>query len=57
MKFLITGAKGQLARELIKYFEKYTLEFVAFSKEELDVTDFNKIYKEAMDKATHSLRP
>ncbi len=45
MKFLITGAKGQLAREFIRYFESNGLEFLAFPKEELDVTDFNKVYK------------
>ncbi len=45
MRFLITGARGQLAREFIEYFEKYSLEFVAFSKEELDVTDFKKVYE------------
>ncbi len=45
MKFLITGAKGQLAREFIRYFEINGLEFLAFPKEELDVTDFNKVYK------------
>ncbi len=45
MKFLITGARGQLAREFIRYFEINGLEFLAFPKEELDITDFNKVYK------------
>ncbi len=45
MRFLVTGAKGQLAREFIRYFESNGLEFLAFPKEELDVTDFNKVYK------------
>ncbi len=49
MKFLITGAKGQLAREFIRYFESNDLEFLAFPKEKLDVTDFNKVYKVLKD--------
>lgn len=43
MKFLITGANGQLAKEFIKYFEQRNKNFVALSKQELDITDFNKV--------------
>lgn len=45
MRFLITGARGQLAREFIEYFENNGIEYKAFSKEELDVTDFKKVYE------------
>jgi len=45
MKFLITGARGQLAREFIAYFQEKGYGFAAFSKEELDVFDFEKVYQ------------
>lgn len=45
MRFLITGAKGQLAREFIKYFERKGIEYKAFPKEELDITDFKRVYE------------
>lgn len=49
MKYLITGAKGQLAREFIKTFERQGTDFVAFGKEELDITDFDKVLKTIKD--------
>jgi len=45
MKFLITGARGQLAREFISYFQEKGYGFAALSKEELDVSDFEKVYQ------------
>jgi dTDP-4-dehydrorhamnose reductase len=45
MKILITGAKGQLAREFIRQFTQKGTEFVDFSREELDVSDFKAVYK------------
>jgi dTDP-4-dehydrorhamnose reductase len=44
MKILITGAKGQLATEFIEYFEKNGISINAFSREDLDITGFNKVY-------------
>ncbi|MDI1471512.1 MAG: dTDP-4-dehydrorhamnose reductase [Thermodesulfovibrio sp.] len=44
MKILITGSKGQLATEFIKELSQRDIEFVALSREELDITDFNKVY-------------
>ncbi|WP_448588132.1 dTDP-4-dehydrorhamnose reductase [Thermocrinis sp.] len=45
MKFLITGAKGQLAREFIKTFESSGVEFISLSKEELNIADFDGVFK------------
>lgn len=45
MRFLITGAKGQLAREFIKHFEREGLEYTALSREELDITNLNKVMR------------
>jgi len=45
MKFLITGARGQLAREFIAFFQEKGYGFAALSKEELDVSDFEKVYQ------------
>jgi dTDP-4-dehydrorhamnose reductase len=39
MKFLITGASGQLGREWVGYLKKRELPFVAFSSRELDITN------------------
>ena len=44
-KFLITGAKGQLAREFVKELTNRGLEFTALTKEELDISDNNKVFK------------
>ncbi len=44
MKFLITGAKGQLAKEFIRVFSKKGISFVALSREELDITNFEKVF-------------
>ncbi|WP_353686674.1 dTDP-4-dehydrorhamnose reductase [Thermodesulfovibrio sp. 3462-1] len=45
MRYLITGAKGQLATEFIKHFQQQSVEYFAFSKEELDITNFDTVYK------------
>jgi dTDP-4-dehydrorhamnose reductase len=44
MKILITGANGQLAKEFIKYFVKNSTDFIALSKEELNITDLNRVF-------------
>jgi len=44
MKILITGAKGQLATEFIKELKKRNIEFFPLSREELDITNFDKVY-------------
>jgi len=44
MKLLITGARGQLGREFVKTLEKTNHQVYAFSREELDITDFQKVY-------------
>lgn len=43
MRFLITGANGQLAREFIKTFEKEKKEYLALSKKELDISDLDMV--------------
>ncbi len=43
MKFLITGAEGQLARELVSVFEKRCFNFVALSKSQLDITKLDDV--------------
>ena len=45
MRYLITGAKGQLATEFIKHFQQQSVEYFAFSKEELDITNFDTVYR------------
>jgi dTDP-4-dehydrorhamnose reductase len=45
LKFLITGAKGQLAKEFVKELTNRGLEFTALTKEELDISDTNKVFK------------
>ncbi|HCP09439.1 MAG TPA: dTDP-4-dehydrorhamnose reductase [Thermodesulfobacterium commune] len=44
MKFMITGGKGQLAKEFIKVLSQKGVNFIAFSKEELDIFNFNKLF-------------
>jgi dTDP-4-dehydrorhamnose reductase len=44
-KFLITGAKGQLAKEFAKELTNRGIDFTALTKEELDVSDANKVFK------------
>ena len=43
MKLLITGSKGQLAKEIIKESEKREYEYAAFDHKALDITDLKKI--------------
>jgi dTDP-4-dehydrorhamnose reductase len=45
LKFLITGTKGQLAKEFVKELTNRGLEFTALTKEELDISDTNKVFK------------
>jgi dTDP-4-dehydrorhamnose reductase len=45
LKFLITGANGQLAKEFVKELTNRGLEFTALAKEELDISDTNKVFK------------
>lgn len=39
MKFLITGANGQLGQELQKLSRELSLDFVAFDSKQLDITN------------------
>ena len=45
MKILITGANGQLAREFIKAFNQINTEYVALTRNELDISNFNKVFE------------
>jgi len=45
MKILITGARGQLAKEFQKFFDKKNISYLALSKENLDITNFNLLEK------------
>jgi dTDP-4-dehydrorhamnose reductase len=45
MRVLITGAKGQLAKEFIKTLGNLNIDFLALSKEELDITDTETVFK------------
>jgi len=40
MKFLVTGQNGQLGQEFCKYFSQHKLNYAAFSRDELDITNF-----------------
>lgn len=45
MKFLVTGATGQLGREWVHFLKEKELPFEAFSSGELDITDPNAVAK------------
>ncbi len=45
MKFLVTGADGQLGEEFKKELEKRKLNYIALTREELDITDFQNVLK------------
>ena len=42
-KYLITGRNGQLAASFIRRFEERSLEFIAPSEQNFDITDFDKV--------------
>jgi len=52
MKFLITGAKGQLGTEFVRVLEEKNQKFYAFGKEELDIGNLEKVLE-----VFKSLRP
>lgn len=43
MKFLITGSSGQLAKAFINNFNKYSIDYLAPTEQELDITNQSKI--------------
>lgn len=43
MKFLITGATGQLGREWVHFFDEKMISYEAFSSSELDITNSQKV--------------
>ncbi|HON08800.1 MAG TPA: sugar nucleotide-binding protein, partial [Verrucomicrobiota bacterium] len=43
MKYLITGANGQLAKEFAIHLEKNGQEFLAATREQLDVCNLNNV--------------
>jgi len=43
MKILITGAKGQFAKKFSKKLTDIGENFVAFSKQELDISNFERV--------------
>ncbi|ODA43932.1 dTDP-4-dehydrorhamnose reductase [Thermodesulfovibrio sp. N1] len=45
MKLIITGAQGQLGREFIANLQEKGFDFIAFSKKELDVSNFVMVYQ------------
>jgi len=45
MRVLIMGAKGQLAKEFIKTLSNLNIDFLALSKEELNITDTEKVFE------------
>jgi len=45
MKIFLTGSKGQLAKEFIKRFNEKNIDFLALSKEELDISNFENVIK------------
>ena len=44
-KILITGAGGQLGKAFVKFFFSKGIDFVAFERKDLDITNFEKVYK------------
>lgn len=45
MKVMVTGSNGQLGKELVDQLIQLNISLFPFSREELDITDFNKVYK------------
>lgn len=45
MKFLITGAKGQLAAEIIRTLKERSVEFIAPAEADLDITDATRVFE------------
>jgi len=45
MKFLVTGADGQLGEEFKKELKKRKLNYIALTREEFDITDFQNVLK------------
>ena len=43
MKWFITGANGQLGRCLQQTLESNSIEYAAYSKEEIDITDYSRV--------------
>jgi len=44
-KFLIIGAGGQLGKEFVRVLSSKGIDFVALERKDLDVTNFEKVYK------------
>ena len=44
-KVLITGASGQLGKEFVRVLSSKGIDFVALERKDLDVTNFEKVYK------------
>lgn len=45
MKYIITGASGQLAKEFIETFKNKNIDFIAPTEQEFDITNKEKIFK------------
>ncbi|MDW7998797.1 MAG: dTDP-4-dehydrorhamnose reductase [Thermodesulfovibrio sp.] len=45
MRYLVIGSKGQLGKAFCEHLEKRQENYLAFGREELDVTDFDKVRK------------
>jgi len=45
MKYLITGARGQLAAEIIRTLKERAVEFIAPEESDLDITDSAKVFE------------
>ena len=52
MKWLIAGANGQLGRCLQQTLESNSIEYAAYSKEEVDITDYSRVCE-----VFHSVKP
>src|SRR5713226_6624324 len=46
MKLFLLGKNGQLGQELYKQSEKFGFDIVSFTREELDITDVQKVHRE-----------
>ncbi len=45
MKYFVTGSRGQLGKEILERLSKRKEDFLGFDKEELDITDEEKVIK------------
>lgn len=44
MKIILTGANGQLGKEIVNYVDNFKIKLYAFTHEQLDITKFDHLH-------------